>query len=56
MQDSDCQGRETNEVSPTIAPVDYLEKVYQLGTQGEPRSLPKLRRQRSEFREVGKGG
>lgn len=48
--------RETNEMSPTIAPVYYLEKVYHLGTQAEPRSLPKLRRQRSEFRKVGKGG
>lgn len=48
--------RETNEVSPTVAPVYYLEKVYQLGTQAEPRHLPKLRRQRSEFREASKSG
>ena len=39
-----------------IAPVYHLDKVYQLGTQDEPRSLPKLRRQRSEFRGVDKGG
>lgn len=43
---------EVNGVSLTIAPVYYLNKISSLRTQAEPGSVPKLRRQGSEFREI----
>lgn len=47
--------RETIKVSPTIAPVYYLERASQLGSQAELGSLPEQSSQSSEFRGVSKG-
>ena len=48
--------QETNKVSPTTAPVYYLERVFSFWhkeeIQAEPRRLPELRRWSWEFRET----